>query len=147
MKTKKIWMAVVVNDTEVVFSQGCQTQRKAESAIVKYLCEHENFGVSDFNDACFAIGENDLRIDLMVFPMQAKDFETVQLQHGLLIEPPPHEKDVFRVIYTIDVQAGNPVQAARKIHEIMVDSESIEPFLEIIDPKGKVTKIDLNRQR
>ena len=47
---RKIWMAVVVNDTEVVFSQGCRTQRKAEAAIVKYLCKHENFGVSDFND-------------------------------------------------------------------------------------------------
>ena len=144
MRSRKIWMAVVVNDTEVVFSQGCRTQRKAESAIVKYLCKHENFGVSDFNEACFAIGENDLRMDLMVFEMEAKDFETVPLHRGLLIEP-PSEKDAYRVVYTIDVLSKSPVQAAQSIHRIMADPESMEPVLEIIDPTGKVTRIDLSQ--
>jgi hypothetical protein len=140
-------MAIVVNDTEVVFSQGCRSQQKAESAIVSYLCKHENFGVSDFNEACFAIGENDLRMDLMVFKMQVKDFETVQLNRGILIEPPPSEKDAYRVVYAIDILAATPLKAAKAAHRIMTDPESMSPVLEVMDPKGKVTQVDLSQQQ
>lgn len=145
--SRKLWMAVVVNDTEVVFSQGCRTQQKAESAIVKYLCKHENFGVSDFNEACFAIDENDLRMDLMVFEMQTKDFETVQLYRGILIEPPPCEKNVYRVVYAIDILAATPLKAAKEAHRIMTDPESLGPVFEILNPKGKITQIDLSQQQ
>jgi len=147
MKKKKIWMAVVVNDTEVVFSQGCQTRQRAETAIVRYLCKHENFGVSDFNEACFAIGENDLRIDLMVFPMSAKEFDSIRLYKGLLIDLPPDEEDAFRVVYVIDVNAGDALKAAKVTHRIMTDPDSSGPVFEVIDPKGKVTKIDLSENQ
>ena len=63
----------------------------------------------------------------------------------LQIEPPPKEKDLYRVIYVIDVGADSPLDAAQKTERIMTDPDSIAPVLEIIDQGGKVTKIDLSK--
>ena len=43
MKTKKIWMALVTDDDEVVFSRACPSERKAEKAIVAYLRKDQGF--------------------------------------------------------------------------------------------------------
>ena len=67
--------------------------------------------------------------------MSSKDF---------IIEPPPKEKDLYRVIYVIDVSARNRLDAAKKTHKIMTDPDSLDPVLEVIDQGGKVTKIDLS---
>ena len=63
----------------------------------------------------------------------------------LVVEPPPREKDLYRVVYVIDVGADSPLDAAKKTHEIMADPDSIAPVLEVVDQGGKVTKIDLNK--
>ena len=62
-----------------------------------------------------------------------------------IIEPPPKEKDLYRVIYVIDVGANSPLDAAKKTHLIMTDPDSLAPVLEVIDQGGKVTKIDLSK--
>jgi len=146
MKKKRIWMAVVNDRDSVVFSKGCQTQRKAESAIVKYLQNSEDFDGNDFSEACFWIDENDLHLDLMVFEMEAKDFNGIQIQAGLMIGLPPKEKDLYRVVYVIDVGADNPLDAAKKTEKMMTDPDSLAPVLEVIGSGGKITKIDLSKK-
>ncbi|RLI85049.1 MAG: hypothetical protein DRP01_07090 [Archaeoglobales archaeon] len=147
MKKQSIWMAVVNAQETVVFSKGCQSQRKAESAIVKYLRKHEDFDGADFSDAYFWIGENDLRLDLMVFEIEAENFNDVQLHTGLLIQPPPDEKQLYRVVYAIDVVAGSALKAATVTYNIMTDPDSLAPVLEVIGQGGKVIKIDLSKNQ
>ncbi len=65
------------------------------------------------------------------------------------IQPPPAEKGdepLFRVIYIIDVNAANPLEAARLTHQIMTDPESLPPVLEVMNHKGNVEKIDLSEK-
>ena len=62
-----------------------------------------------------------------------------------IIEPPPKEKDLQRVVYVIDIGADSPLDTAQKTHEIMTDPDSLAPVLEVVDQSGKVTKIDLSK--
>ena len=61
------------------------------------------------------------------------------------IEPPPKEKDLYRVVYVIDVNADSSLDAAKKTHQIMTDPNSLAPVLEVVDQSGKVAKIDLSK--
>ena len=63
----------------------------------------------------------------------------------LQIMPPPKEKDLYRVVYVIDVGADSPLDAAKKTHEIMTDPDSLAPVLDVVGQSGKVTKIDLSK--
>ena len=66
------------------------------------------------------------------------------------IQPPPVEKGnepLFRVIYVIDVSAGNIIEAAMNAYEIMSDLDSLPPVLEVIDSKGNKIKIDLSERK
>jgi hypothetical protein len=65
----------------------------------------------------------------------------------LIIEPPPKEKDLYRVVYVIDVNADSSLDAAKKTHLIMTDPDSLAPVLEVVDQDGKVTKFDLSKNR
>ena len=64
-----------------------------------------------------------------------------------IIEPPPKEKDLYRVVYVIDVNADSPLDAAKMTERIMTNPDSLAPVLEVVDQGGKVTKIDLSRSR
>ena len=68
--------------------------------------------------------------------MSSKDF---------IIDPPPKEKDLYRVVYVIDISADSSLDAAKKTHEIMTDPDSLAPVLEVVDQSGKVTKLDLSK--
>jgi len=66
---------------------------------------------------------------------------------GLKIDPPPEEKGdehLFRVVYVIDVNAGEVREAAEYTYRIMTDPESLPPVLQVIDSKGHNTEIDLS---
>ena len=66
---------------------------------------------------------------------------------GLKIDPPPEEKGdepLFRVVYVIDVNAGEVREAAEYTYRIMTDPESLPPVLQVIDFKGHSTEIDLS---
>ena len=72
--------------------------------------------------------------------------EDLQAAQGLVIEPPPKERgkeQLFRVVYSIDVSARSPRRAAEQVHQIMVDPGSQPPVLDIIDSRGRVTRVDL----
>ena len=149
MKNKNIWMAVVNHTDTVVFAKGCQSQQKAEMAIVEYLQKNEKFDGKDFGEACFWIGEKDLRLDLQIFEMEAKEFNDIELQAGLLIDPPPKdsgEENPYRVVYIIDVLAADPNGAAETAHRVMTDPDSLAPVLNIIDESGKSVVIDLRKE-
>jgi hypothetical protein len=68
---------------------------------------------------------------------------------GLMIEPPHKEggdEPLFRVVYILDINAVNPIEAAMQIHRIMSDPESQLPVLEVIDHRGKAVSIDLSEE-
>lgn len=146
MKQKQIWMAVVTDENEVVFSKACRRKQKAEQAIVAFLRKDREFEGKKFDDACFWIGEKDLRLDLMVFAMDPEEFEDVH-PVPLPITSPPNEKGLFRVVYVIDVGAGNINEAAVNAYEMMSASDSLPPVLEVIDNKGNKIKIDLSKRK
>jgi len=65
------------------------------------------------------------------------------------IQPPPTEKGdepLFRVIYVIDVNAADSLEAAKLVHQIMTDPDSLPPVLEVMDHTGKVEKIALSEK-
>jgi hypothetical protein len=73
--------------------------------------------------------------------------KTIQPPVSHLIASPPPEsgtEPLWRIIYTIDVNAPDAGKAALAIHEIMKDPESWDPVLEVMDSQGHVTRIDLS---
>ncbi len=146
MRQQTIWMAIVAFENEVVFTKGCKSKRDAERAIVKHIRQQEGFEGRNFGEVCFYIGEKGLRLDLMIFEMKRDDFPGIQLQDGLLIEPPPNQKNLSRVVYSIDVDASGPHDAAEYVYQIMTDPDSLPPLLEVIDSKGNKVEIDLSNE-
>ena len=63
---------------------------------------------------------------------------------GLTISPPPAERNLYRVIYVIDIEADSIPGAARKADKIMRDTNSIAPVLDVISQNGRVTRVDLS---
>lgn len=138
-------MAIVSHENEVSFSRACSTKRNAEKAIVGYLQKEEGFDGNNFNEACFWIGENDLRLDLMLFPMEPDEYD--QIWPSFSIAPPPVEEGLFRVIYVIDVGAANVTEAAVNAYEMIRASDSLPPVLEVIGSQGNKIKIDLREHQ
>jgi hypothetical protein len=69
------------------------------------------------------------------------------MRKGLHIQPPPKGKQpLFRVVYVIDVGAGNVVEAAKTAYQMMMDSNSMPPIVEVIDSKGNRIRIDLSQR-
>lgn len=69
------------------------------------------------------------------------------MRKGLRIQPPPKEKPpLFRVVYVIDVGAGNVVKAAKAAYEMMTDLDSMPPVVEVIDNRGNRVRIDLSQR-
>jgi hypothetical protein len=66
---------------------------------------------------------------------------------GLKIDAPPEEggdEPLFRVVYIIDVNAGDVREATEYAHRIMTDRDSLRPVLHVIDSKGNCTEVDLS---
>ena len=71
------------------------------------------------------------------------------MSRTFVIQPPPAEKGdepLFRVIYLIDVNAADALEAAKSTHRIMTGPDSLPPVLEVMDHKGNVEKIDLSEK-
>ena len=148
MKRKRIWIAVVNHNSIVVFAKACLDQRKAKGAIVAYLRENRDFDGKAFDEACLWIGDKDLRLDLMIFQMHPEDFREVwKCLPYFRTDLPLREKGLYRVIYEIDVGASSAIEAARAAHEMMGDSESMSPVLDVIDNKGTKIRIDLSQRK
>ena len=73
--------------------------------------------------------------------------DSQSMPQGLHIAPPPADsggKPLFRIIYAIDIDASSPCEAARNAHEVMTDPTSMSPILDVLDHRGKVTRVDLS---
>jgi len=69
------------------------------------------------------------------------------MSKGLHIQPPLKERPpLFRVVYVIDVGAGNIVEAAKTAYQMMTSSDSMPPVLEVIDDHGNRVRIDLSKR-
>lgn len=53
---------------------------------------------------------------------------------------------MYRVLWEIDIDAGTPVEAARKALAIQRDPESIATVFDVIDKRGKRVRVDLSKQ-
>jgi len=60
------------------------------------------------------------------------------------IEPPPKEKNLFRVVYVIDVGAADERKAAETAWQMMRAEDAFEPVMVILDSDGRQTKLDLS---
>ncbi len=63
-----------------------------------------------------------------------------------IIKPPPKDQGtlpLFRVVYAIDVDAADEMEAAKKAYQMMWDEDSLAPILTVINSDGKTTQIDL----
>lgn len=66
---------------------------------------------------------------------------------GLKIDLPHRDlgpEPLFRVVYSIDVNAANVRKAADKAHRIMTDPQSQPPVLQVIDHRGTAVTLDLS---
>ena len=55
------------------------------------------------------------------------------------------KNSMFRVTYSIDVEAVSELAAAKQVYQIMQDPKSMPPILDIKNSKGKTTGIDLSK--
>jgi len=70
------------------------------------------------------------------------------MKKGVSIMPPPKGRPlIFRVVYVIDVGAGNVVGAAKRAYAMMTDSDSIPPIVEVIDNRGNKVRIDMSKSK
>ena len=51
------------------------------------------------------------------------------------------------MIYEIDVGADSAAEAARTVHDYMLDRDSLPPVLDVIDNKGNKIRIDLSERK
>ena len=69
------------------------------------------------------------------------------MSKNYIIKPPPKDigsQPLFRVVYAIDVDAADEMQAVKKAYQIMRDEDSLAPILTVIDSGGTATQIDLS---
>lgn len=64
-----------------------------------------------------------------------------------IIAPPPKEdggtKPLFRVVYVIDVNAKNSLEAAKQTYQTVINPASLAPVLRVMNSEGEVELIDL----
>ena len=75
---------------------------------------------------------------------------TTSLPLGLTIVSPHKEKGeepLFRVVYVIDLNAYDAHAAAVEAYQIMSDTSSQSPVLQVIDHKGKTITVDLSEKQ
>ncbi len=145
MKGKNIWMGLVLDENEVVLSRACQSRENAKTTLVEYLQKNKEFDGKDFEETCSWIADNDLRMDLMVFEMQAGDFADIYHHSGLMIKPPPKEQHLYRVVYEIDVDAADEQKAAEIAWQIMRAEDALDPVVTVLNSDGGSIEFDLSQ--
>ena len=144
---KEVWVLAVMNKNMVVHTQAYNSRFRAEKAMLDYLRSYEGYkGKDNVAEACdwLAKQEGTLKVDICSTQV---DCQGASGPLGLTIAPPPKdsgEEPLFRVVYVIDVNAGDIKAAAEYTHQIMVDPNSMLPVLQVIDHTGKAVTVDLS---
>ena len=147
---KEVWVLAVMGKNMVVHTQAYNSRFRAEKAMLDYLRSYEGYdGKDNIAEACdwLAKQEGTLRVDICSTQV---DCSGASPPLGLTIAPPPKdsgEDPLFRVVYVIDVNAGDAHAAAEYTHRIMADPNSILPVLKVIDHTGKTVTVDLSEDR
>ena len=158
---KKLWVAAVTHRGDVIHAEAVAGKVKAVKALAEYLKTEEGYvGPAQLPGICAWLAEQDERLGIELFcaslDAAADDScscdapDNQKAQRGLVIDPPPQEEGpglLYRAVYTIDVNARNAHQAAERAYDIMVDPDSMRPVLEVIDARGRLTRIDLCEER
>jgi len=157
---KTIWVTAVTRCGMVVHAMAHKRKRQAVCGAAVYLKTEGYSGPGTLPDICDWLAQQDDHIGVDIFPASLNTADSdscscglpdnAKAQKGLIIDPPPQEQGpepLYRAVYTIDVNAQNAHQAAERAYDIMVDPESMRPVLEVIDSRGRLTRIDLCEER
>lgn len=150
---EQLWVGAIVVEGTHVFARTHASRQKAEEGIVSYLRENEGYDGDSFADACDWLSENAERMEVQIFEAEGSqaDLSAGRVSEkvitlGLSIQDPPKEhgdEPLYRVIYVIDVNAGDADDAADFAHRIMSDPSSLPPVLHVFDHNGNCKTIDL----
>jgi len=157
---KKVWVLAVADRGTVVHGAAFRGRSQAVQGLAEYLRAYEGYsGAAEMPSICDWLAEHDERLSIEIFPasLDLSPQETVEPTHGkgmtpsqgFTIEPPPKEKGpepLYRVVYVIDVNAPDARKAAECVHEIMKDPASLRPVLEVLEPSGRCTWVDLSQE-
>ena len=145
---KEVWVSLVMDRNRVVDAQAYDSKFQAEKAILCYLRNHCGYkgqdGVAEARN-WVAKRKGALRVETCLVKVDCS--AAVSSSMGLIIAPPPEEKGdepLFRVVYVIDVNAGEVNEAAEYTHRIMSDPNPLPPVLHVIDHEGETTTVDLS---
>ena len=152
----RVWIVAVADRGVVEHVRAFPTQAKAQKDLAAYLHRyHEYPGSHKMEELSAWLDQHNERISAQVMCQRLNlgidSAASRGLTPGLLISPPPEEcaagEKLYCVVYSIDVDASGPREAAELTHHIMTDPDSMRPVLEVIDPKGSVTTIDLSEEK
>lgn len=157
---KTLWVAAITHRGDVVYADAVAGKVKAVKALAEYLKAEEGYaGPPEFPGICAWLAEHDERLGIELFAASVDAAaenscscdapDNPNTERGLVIGPPPQEKGLellYRVVYAIDVNAPNAPQAAKRTHILMQDPQSMLPVLEVIDSRGRLTRIDLSEE-
>ena len=154
MKTR-IWIVAVADRGVVEHVRPFATETKAQKDLAAHLRRYHDYPGSHRMEQISAwLDQHSERLSAQIV-CESLDLGEVtstpkRSRTALSINPPPDECSngdlLYRVVYAIDVPASDPRKAAETAHHFMVDTASMLPVLEIIDPKGRLVTIDLSKE-
>jgi hypothetical protein len=146
-RRRRVWVLAIADRGMVVFGKGYPGKAKAVQGLAEYLKTNEDYtGPAAMPSISDWLAEHDERLSIELFAASLDASGDDQASEGLMIDSPPREEGaegLYRVIYTIDVNARDARQAAERAYEIMTDRQSLRPVLHILDGRGPETTVDL----
>ena len=155
-RRQKQWILAIADKGIIAYAEAYRSKKMAEQGLVDYLRQEENYdGPDEISEAANWLTEHDERLSADIFaaePCQENSDNGVstdapyEAKRLSTIEPPPQEsgpEPLWRVLYTIDVNAADARKAALAAHQMMKDSQSWPPVLEVMDSQGHVQRVDL----
>jgi len=157
---EKLWVAAVTSRGNVVYAVAVAGKDKAVKALAEYFKTEEGYaGPAELPGICAWLAEYDEHLGIEIFAASlniAGDSlcscdgpDNPKAQRGLVIDPPPREEGpepLYLAVYAIDVNAGSAQEAAERAYQIMVDSQSRRPVLEVLDHSSRCVRVDLSRE-
>ena len=151
MRSRKasLWTVAVADRGVIEHVQTFLTRVLAQKGLAGYLRRYHDYQGSHKMPVLSAwLDQHDERISAQVMCQRLS--LGITPGSALIIDAPPGQtvgEPMYRVVYSIDVCASGPREAAEATHRIMTDPDSMRPVLEVIDPKGSVTTIDLSEEK
>jgi len=168
-RRQRQWILAIADRGIIAYAEAYLSKKQAEQGLIDYLRKEENYdGPDGISEAANWLAEHDERLSAEIFKAEScydsedtdalitlnkqlncsqPQKKTIKHPVSHIIAPPPEEsgpEPLWRVIYTIDVNASDANKAALAVHNIMKDPESWAPILEVMDSQGHIARIDLS---